>query len=108
MNARIEAARWFAVLHRKVMTLNERAAYERWLADTGNKAAMAEMDGVWAILQGAVPEEGAGENVASSRTASGVARKVMVGVVSAVSLSIVVLSFAGHSGFWTSLDWLNR
>jgi ferric-dicitrate binding protein FerR (iron transport regulator) len=108
MNARIEAARWFAVLHRKVMTLDERATYERWLADAANKAAMAEMDRVWAILQSAAPEEGADGNAASRRTAFAVTRNVMVGVVSAISLSIVVLSFAGHSGFWTSLDWLNR
>jgi hypothetical protein len=90
------------------MTLTERAGYERWLADDANKAAMAEMNGLWAILDGVAREEGSPEMATSGRAASAVARRVMVGVVSAVSLSIVVLSFAGHSGFWTSLDWLNR
>ena len=43
MSVEDEAAHWFAVLRRGVMTLQERSQYETWIANRANRAALADM-----------------------------------------------------------------
>lgn len=106
-SAREEAARWFAVLHRGVMTLEERATYERWVADETHRLAMADMHRVWALVE-------AGRGPIQLVSASGrdaihspAARRIMLGAMCAISVGLVVLSCA-QAPFWTALDWVTR
>jgi ferric-dicitrate binding protein FerR (iron transport regulator) len=100
-----EAARWFTILHRGVMTLEERAAYEQWLADEAHRPAMAEMQRVWEIFgpsRGSIPIESARVD-----THGDPARKIMVAAMCVISLGLLALSYV-HTPFWTSLDWVTR
>lgn len=101
MSVREEAARWFAILHRGMMTLEERAIYERWLAEEPHRRALAEMQQAWDMLE--VPRRSLPS--ASARTQP--ARRIMIACMYFVSLGILALSYA-HTSFWTSLDWVTR
>jgi ferric-dicitrate binding protein FerR (iron transport regulator) len=101
MSVREEAARWFTILHRGVMTLEERAVYERWLTEEPHRRALAEMQQVWDLL------EAPRHSLACARDPAQPARKVMVACMCVVSLCILALSYA-HTSFWTSLDWVTR
>jgi len=100
---REEAARWFTTLHRGVMTLEERAAYQQWLGEEPHRRALAEMQGLWDML-------GAGHRSllsAPARDGGQAARKIMIACMCFVSLGILALSWV-HTPFWTSLDWVTR
>ncbi len=97
MSVREEAARWFTILHRGVMTLEERAVYERWLAEEPHQRALAEMQQVWDMCEAS----------GRVRDPAQPARKVMIACMCAVSLGILALSYA-HTSFWMSLDWVTR
>jgi ferric-dicitrate binding protein FerR (iron transport regulator) len=103
MSVREEAARWFTILHRGVMTLEERAVYERWLAEEPHRRALVEMQQVWDML------ERPGQSLPSTHAHDPVqpARRVMIACMCVVSLGILALSYA-HTSFWTSLDWVTR
>jgi ferric-dicitrate binding protein FerR (iron transport regulator) len=96
MSVREEAARWFTTLHRGVMTLEERAVYERWLAEEPHRRALAEMQRVWDMCE-----------VGRAYVPVQPARKVMIACMCVVSLGLLALSYA-HTSFWTSLDWVTR
>ena len=103
-SVREQAARWFAIAHRRVMTLDERAAYEQWLADEAHpehRQAMAEMQGLWNLLEAHRPAPRYANSTHSPT------RKVMVAAMCVISLGIVALSCV-HAPFWTSLDWVTR
>jgi ferric-dicitrate binding protein FerR (iron transport regulator) len=87
------------------MTLEERAAYERWVADETHRLAMADMQRVWALLEAGRRALPGASALAGSRGHS--ARKIMVGAMCAISLGLVALSCV-HAPFWTSLDWVTR
>jgi ferric-dicitrate binding protein FerR (iron transport regulator) len=104
MSAREEAARWFTVLRRGVMTLEQRASYERWLADETHRAALAEMQRVWDMFEShtrSIPP------AARARESGRPTRRVMVAGMCIISLGILALSYV-HTTFWTSLDWVTR
>jgi ferric-dicitrate binding protein FerR (iron transport regulator) len=106
MDARVEAARWFAARRRGVMALEERNAYEQWVEDEDNRAALTEMDELWASLE---QVSGAESCIEPRRLIpSRMSRKFMVAIVSIVSFGIGLMSFIDSSNFWTSLDWVNR
>jgi ferric-dicitrate binding protein FerR (iron transport regulator) len=87
------------------MTLEERAAYEQWVADETHRLAMADMHRVWALLETdhrPVPRASA----LAGRSGDSV-RRIMVGAMCAISLGLVALSCV-HVPFWTSLDWVTR
>jgi ferric-dicitrate binding protein FerR (iron transport regulator) len=100
-----EAARWFTILHRGVMTLEERSAYEQWLADEKHRPAIAEMQRVWEVFG---PSRGSIDVgyafVGSHRDAT---RRIMVAAMCVISLGLLALSYV-HTPFWTSLDWVTR
>jgi ferric-dicitrate binding protein FerR (iron transport regulator) len=107
MSVREEAARWFAILHRGVMTLEERFAYERWVADETHRLAMADMHRVWALV-----EAGRGPiRLVAARARGPVhspsARRIMIGAMCAISVGLVALSCV-QVPFWTALDWVTR
>lgn len=105
MSTSEEAARWFTVLRRGVMTLEERSAYDLWIEDSSHRSAMAEMQRVWQMFE-AVHDSSAPQAARQDQAARSL-RKVMVAVMCAVSLGLVALSCV-HTPFWTSLNWVTR
>jgi transmembrane sensor len=103
-----QAAVWFARRRRGVMTLEERAAFESWRREPANATAMAELEGVWEVMQVAQghigPEQGPVDSVRGPR----IARSALLAVMCAASIGIGVISYNGHRDFWTSLDWVDR
>jgi ferric-dicitrate binding protein FerR (iron transport regulator) len=89
------------------MTLEERAAYERWVADETHELAMADMHWVWALVEagrGAIQPRSA-LTPAPLRPRS--ARRLMIAAMCTISVGLVALSYV-HVSFWTSLDWVTR
>jgi transmembrane sensor len=104
-----EAARWFAALRRGVMSLDERAAYEDWRRDRANRAAFAELEQTWDSLDAIRPHlVEASTAMVTARVHPRLSRPALVAAMCAVSLVIGVLSYSGHSSFWTVLDWTAR
>jgi ferric-dicitrate binding protein FerR (iron transport regulator) len=98
------AAGWFAVRRRGVMTVEERAHYEAWMADAVNASAMAGMERTWATL--GMAEDYLPEAARPAR--SRLARPALLAAMCAVSLGIGVLSYSDDTGFWTTLNWTDR
>lgn len=98
MNIEDEAARWFAVLHRGVMTLQERREYQAWMASRTHRAALSQIEQLWTR---------AGSATRPSEASPG-RRMMMLATLCAISLGFVVLAWTSHSAFWTGLDWTNR
>lgn len=88
-----------------MMTLEERAAYERWLADETHRPAIAEMRRVWDMFD--TPRHSIAAASARARPPGHPARKIMIACMCFISLGILALSCV-HSPFWTSLDWVTR
>lgn len=106
MDERVEAARWFAARRRGMMALEECSAYDHWLADDTNYAALCDMERLWTVLdQVSATESGM---VPSMLAPARMSRKFMFAVASIVAFGIGILSVIGPSAFWTSLDWVNR
>ena len=87
------------------MTLEQRAAYEQWLADETHRPAMAEMQRVWEMFE--VPRRSIPAVSANGGTSRHPVRRIMVAAMCFVCLGIVTLSCV-HVPFWTSLDWVTR
>ena len=103
-----EAAGWFAVRRRGVMTVEERALYDNWARDTRNVSAMACLERTWAALDIAEDHvRGAGQAPASPPR-SRLARPALLAAMCVVSLGIGVLSYSDDTGFWTTLNWTDR
>jgi len=101
-----EAARWFAVSRRGVMSLEERSAWQAWMRIPANRRAFSEMKSTWDAL------ETAGTKVsrayAHEKTRRRPARAMMLAVACIASLGIGIASYDNDAQFWTSLDWSNR
>ena len=102
-----EAARWFAVRRRGVMTVEERALYEAWVRDANNLSAMARLEQAWAMV-GAVEHRVREAGPSSAPPRSRLARPALLAAMCVVSLGIGVLSYADDTGFWTTLNWTDR
>jgi ferric-dicitrate binding protein FerR (iron transport regulator) len=102
MSVREDAARWFAIIHRGMMTLEERALYERWLNEEPHRRALTEMQQAWDML-----EVSRRPQAAAAAHAHQPARRIMLACMCVVSLGILALSYV-HTSFWTSLDWVTR
>lgn len=102
-----EAARWFAVRRRGVMTVEERSLYEAWVSDANNGSAMARMEETWATL-GAAEQRMGGRRAVPAQPRSRLARSALLAAMCAVSLAIGVMSYADDTGFWTTLNWTDR
>lgn len=98
MKTEDEAAHWFAVLRRGVMTLQERSEYQTWMASRAHRAALSEIEQLWARLGSATRPSAASPG----------RRMMMLATLCAISLCFVVLAWTSHSAFWTGLDWTNR
>lgn len=104
---REEAAEWFARRRRGVMTLQERADYEAWSCIPINSATMAEMERLWHLMGESEPSAitGAGSvNLPAVKTR----RSALVAILCVAGLGVGMISYAGHSDFWTRLDWVER
>lgn len=103
--ARGEAAEWFARRRRGVMTLQERADYETWSRVRVNSAAMGEMERLWQVMEGLEPSA---IPAVASREISSLRRSALVAILCVAGLGVGMISYAGHSDFWTRLDWVER
>lgn len=102
-----EAARWFARCRRGVMTIEEKTEFEIWRSKRGNAAAMDELEGDWELTGLATGHfaQPAERSRAGHRT---YARTAVLAVMCVLSLGVGIVSYTGHSAFWTSLDWVQR
>lgn len=100
-----EAVLWFARLHRGVMTLEERAAFDAWCQKPGNVAAMTELERVWQSAEIARDHFGP---VRPAPRRIAFARSALVAAACVISLGIGIISYSGDSSFWTKLDWVER
>lgn len=106
-HARNEAAEWFARRRRGVMTLQERADYEAWLQIPVNSAEMAGMERLWQRIGELAPS--ATHDVASKELALiNMRLSALLAILCVAGLGVGVMSYAGHSDFWTRLDWVDR
>src|SRR5579872_7187327 len=103
-----EAARWFARLRRGVMTVEARAEYDVWSANPENAPAMEEIERAWVLigLTNADADEGLARRTRIERRTF--ARTALLALMCVVSLGLGVVSYSGHSSFWTKLDWVER
>jgi transmembrane sensor len=99
-----DAAHWFAVLHRNVTTLEERAAFDQWHADHDHRSALARMERAWqsaGLLTRQTMEDGTSDDVPRSRR--GLLR---AGMMAGLAASITVGTFSARNGKWLSRpDW---
>lgn len=103
-----QAARWFAAVDRGVMTLEERAAYEHWLSQAANRAAIARLEKIWARLD--IAQDLFSTATGRTQTIGGglQSRFAMIAamlVAAAVSLPALMLT---NGSWWTTLDWWSR
>lgn len=103
-----DAARWFAVRRRGVMTVEERALYAVWVSDADNVSAMARLEQAWQTLGAAEHRMIGTRRAPLSVPHSRLARPALLAAMCVVSLGIGVLSYADDSGFWTTLNWTDR
>jgi ferric-dicitrate binding protein FerR (iron transport regulator) len=103
-----EAARWFAVRRRGVMTMDERSLYEAWASDANNVSAMARLEQAWVTVGAAEQRLRGTGQVPSPPRRSRLARSALLAAMCVVSLGIGVLSYADDTGFWTTLNWTDR
>jgi ferric-dicitrate binding protein FerR (iron transport regulator) len=87
------------------MTLEERAAYDRWLADERHRPAMAEMQRVWEMFE--APRRSIPDPSTHANSRGHPPRNIMVAAMCIISVGIFALSCV-HTPFWTSLDWMTR
>lgn len=103
-----EAARWFAVRRRGVMTVEERALYQAWTSDANNVSAMARLEQAWTMLGAAEHRMEGARREPPLAPRSRLARPALLAAMCVVSLGIGVLSYADDTGFWTTLNWTDR
>jgi transmembrane sensor len=85
-----EAARWFAVIRRNVMTVEERRDFELWLEDPANRAAMARIQRGWDVAGALAPAESPGLAAAPRWS-----RRKLLGIAAA---SLALGYFAAEQG----------
>lgn len=106
-HAREQAAEWFARRRRGVMTLQERADYEVWLRVPVNSAAIGEMERLWQLMEALEPSAVPDSAWKEARPVR-VTRSALVAILCVAGLGVGMISYAGHSDFWTRLDWVER
>jgi len=94
----VEAAHWFAVRRRGVMSIDEHRAYRNWSRDPANTRALARMEEVW---------QAAGAVTPRSVVRASLSRAAAIAAICVVTLGLGALS-ADAGTFWTNLDWVNR
>jgi ferric-dicitrate binding protein FerR (iron transport regulator) len=107
---RDEAARWFAVLRREIISHEDRQAYDRWRRDPANQLAMAELRDLWAALEDLrQPLRSNGAEVAGAvpRPSPG-ARSIGAALLSVAASAAAAMLVDFNSPWWTSLDWWSR
>ena len=102
-----DAATWFARRQRGVMSLEECAEFARWRAIRRNASAMDEMERAWARI------DQARDQFAPAASATPVkrlafARSAVLALLCVLSLGMGIVSYTGHSSFWSRLDWVER
>jgi ferric-dicitrate binding protein FerR (iron transport regulator) len=102
-----QAARWFARRRRGVIAVEEKTEYEAWRADPRNAAAMDELERTWALMDLVGNHFSPGTATASARPPA-FTRSALFALMCVVSLGVGILTYSGHSAFWTKLDWVER
>ena len=97
-----EAARWFAVLRRNVMTVDERESFEHWLAEPANRAALAQMERSWSLagrLASGMPDGARRQAAAAS------SRRTVLKVAGGLAASLALGLGAKQGGLLSRWDW---
>jgi ferric-dicitrate binding protein FerR (iron transport regulator) len=102
-----EAAAWFARRHRGIMTIEERNEFDRWRRNPGNAAAMHELERIW-DLTGVAGDRPGVEAAATLPGHLKLARSAVFALMCVLSVGVGILTYSGHSAFWTRLDWVER
>jgi len=102
-----EAAVWFARRQRGVMSLEERADFERWRAVRGNASAIDEMERAWARMDQVRDCFAPAASTTPVRQFI-LARSAVLALLCVLSLGVGIVTYSGHSSFWTRLDWVER
>jgi len=101
------AARWFARCHRGVMTIEEKSEFRIWRSKRGNAAAMNELEDAWE-LTGLAKGHFAQRTECTPSGHRTFVRTAVLAFMCVASLGVGIVSYTGHSPFWTSLDWVQR
>jgi len=97
-----EAARWFAVLRRNMMTVDERQALDRWLADDVNRAALAQVERGWELAGRLAPRDAGRLTEPPPR----ISRRVLLRAAGGAAASAAAgLAVAGWSGALSGWGW---
>src|SRR5579864_6655232 len=99
-----EAADWFARWRRGVMSVEETVEFRRWRADRRNAAAMDEIERAWTRIDLINHRFTAAVSTAPVRRIA-FARSAVLALICVASLGVGIVSYTGHSNFWTRLDW---
>ncbi len=109
---REEAAEWFVLLRRGVITHDECKAFDAWRRDPANAAAMEEVRQLWTGLESLrdrQPTIGGVRVSASSMRGIAVQRHMRTVALMSVAASVVLAMIVSLDGaWWTGLDWWSR
>ena len=102
-----EASSWFARCRRGVMSVEDRAEFERWRAERRNATAMDEIERAWTRIE-SISDRFAPAIADAPVRRPAFVRSAVLALICVASLGVGVVSYSGHSGFWTRLDWVAR
>ena len=107
MADRRDAASWFAVLRRGLMTQEERAAFAAWRSEPHNARALASLQQLWDELDLARSPKGSAKNGPAVRVASLWRSARLAAALTAATIMVSVI-FRLDGPWWTTLDWWSR
>ena len=98
-----DAAAWFAVVRRGLMTQEERVALTAWRSEPHNARALESLQRLWDEMGAA----SSGKDGPSVREASLSRSARLVAVLTAASIMVTVI-YRLDGPWWTTLDWWSR
>ncbi|HLG88249.1 MAG TPA: DUF4880 domain-containing protein [Alphaproteobacteria bacterium] len=105
-----QASLWFGALRRRLLTPEERAAFEIWIREPAHAAELAELQRIWLMLGSDDARDGyrasapAEQPVPHSRL---LRSRGLPAMLSAASIAAALL-LRLDSPWWTTLDWWSR
>ena len=97
---RNEAAKWFAVRRRGLMSAEEREAFAAWRGASANAAALDAMERIWRDLEPNAE--------ASTVSPQGLPRSARVAAMLSAASLMAGLVYRLDGSWWTTLDWWSR
>ncbi len=109
MTGSMDAAAWFAVLRRGLMTQDERAAFALWRSEPANARALDALVRLWDELEVArsAYQDNHVETGPDVRVASFSRPARLAAVLTAASIMVGAI-YRLDGPWWTALDWWSR